>query len=89
MDQTVYRPIAGESKAIAQPGETIVLRGGIYREILAPKNDGVTVRAMKSETVTISGADLIKGWKRKVDGSWSATLGCTSSRRSCGSRVST
>ena len=32
--------------AIAQPGETIVLRGGVYREALAPKNDGVTVCAM-------------------------------------------
>lgn len=69
-------PLASLAKAcaIAQPGETIVLRGGIYREVLAPKNDGVTVRAMKGEKVTISGADLIEGWKREVDGSWSATL---------------
>ena len=69
-------PLASLAKAcaIAQPGETIVLRGGVYREVLAPKNDGVTVRAMKGEKVTISGADLIEGWKREVDGSWSAPL---------------
>jgi len=69
-------PLASLTKAcaIAQPGETIVLRGGVYREVVAPKNDGVTVRAMKGEKVTISGADLIEGWKREVDGSWSATL---------------
>lgn len=69
-------PLASLAKAcaIAQPGETIVLRGGIYREVLAPKNDGVTVRAMKGEKVTISGADLIEGWKREVDGIWSAIL---------------
>ena len=69
-------PLASLAKAcaIAQPGETIVLRGGIYREVLAPKNDGVTVRAMKGEKVTISGADLIEGWKREVNGSWSAIL---------------
>jgi hypothetical protein len=69
-------PLASLTKAcaIAKPGETIVLRGGCYREILAPKNDGVTVRAMKGETVTISGADLIEGWKQQGDGSWSATL---------------
>ena len=69
-------PLASLAKAcaIAQPGETIVLRGGIYREVLAPKNDGVTVLAMKGEKVTISGADLIEGWKREVDGSWSANL---------------
>jgi hypothetical protein len=69
-------PLASLAKAcaIAQPGETIVLRGGVYREVLAPKNDGVTVRAMKGEKVTISGADLIEGWKRDVEGSWSATM---------------
>jgi len=69
-------PLASLTKAcaIARPGETIILRGGVYREILAPKHDGVTVRAMKGEKVTISGADLIEGWKREVDGSWSAIL---------------
>jgi len=29
---------------------------------------------MKGEKVTISGADLIEGWKREADGSWSAPL---------------
>ena len=69
-------PLASLAKAcaVAQPGETIVLRGGVYREILALKNDGVIVRSMRTEKVTISGADLIEGWKREVDGSWSAPL---------------
>jgi hypothetical protein len=69
-------PLASLAKAcaIAQQGETILLRGGVYREVVAPKNDGVTVRAMKGEKVTISGADLIEGWKHEVDGSWSAPL---------------
>jgi len=69
-------PLASLARAcaIAQPGETIMLRGGVYREVLAPKNDGVTVLAMKGEKVTISGADLIEGWKREVDGGWSTTL---------------
>jgi hypothetical protein len=68
-------PLATLAKAcaIAQPGETIVLRGGVYREVLAP-NDGVTVHAMKGEKVTISGADLIEGWQRDADGSWSAPV---------------
>ena len=69
-------PLASLAKACAtaQPGETILLRGGVYREVLAPMNNGVTVRAMKGEKVRISGADLIEGWKREVDGSWSATV---------------
>ena len=60
--------------ALAQPGETILLRGGVYREVLAPKNGGVTVRAMTGEKVMISGADLIEGWARATDGGWSAPL---------------
>jgi hypothetical protein len=75
-------PLASLAKAcaIAQPGETILLRGGVYREVLAPMNDGVTFRAMKGEKVTISGADLIEGWKREGDGSWSATLAAGSKK---------
>ncbi|HWH71065.1 MAG TPA: hypothetical protein VNT26_16880, partial [Candidatus Sulfotelmatobacter sp.] len=60
--------------AVAEPGATIVLRGGAYRETLRPRNDGVTIRAMKGEPVTISGADLIAGWQRSADSSWSAPL---------------
>jgi len=69
-------PLASLAKACAaaKAGETIVLRGGVYRETLHPGSDGVTVRAMKGEKVTISGADLIEGWKREADGSWSAPL---------------
>jgi hypothetical protein len=63
-----------EACAIALPGETIVLRGGTYRGVLAPKNDGVTFRAMKGERAMISGADLIEGWERGADGGWSAPL---------------
>jgi len=60
--------------AIARPGETILLRGGVYREVLAPQSDGVTIRAMPGEKVTISRADLIDGWQRRTEGSWSAFL---------------
>jgi hypothetical protein len=69
-------PLASLSKAcaIARSGDTIILRGGIYREVLAPKNDYVTIHAMKGEKVTISGADLVEGWRREVEGGWSAPL---------------
>jgi hypothetical protein len=68
-------PLASLAKAcaMAQPGEVIVLRGGVYRETLAPKN-GVTIRALEGERVAISGADLIQGWSRDHAGSWSAPL---------------
>lgn len=69
-------PLASLAKAcaVARAGETIILRGGVYREVLAPKNDGVTVRAMKGEKVSVSGADIIDGWQREADGRWSAPL---------------
>jgi hypothetical protein len=69
-------PLASLAKAcaLAQAGEIIVLRGGVYRETLAPQNDGVTVRAMPGEKVTISGADVIENWRREADGKWSAAL---------------
>ncbi len=60
--------------AVARAGETIMLRGGVYRQTLRPGSDGVTVRAMKGESVIISGADVIEGWQREADGSWSAPL---------------
>jgi hypothetical protein len=69
-------PLASLAKAcaVAEPGETIVVRGGRYRETLRPRNDGVRIRAMEGEKPIISGADLIEGWKREADGNWSAPL---------------
>jgi hypothetical protein len=69
-------PLATLAKAcaIARPGEMILLRGGIYREVLAPQSDGVTIRAMTEEQVKISGADLIEEWSRNANGGWSAPL---------------
>ncbi|MBN2581828.1 MAG: DUF1565 domain-containing protein [Planctomycetes bacterium] len=59
--------------AMAAGGETIVLRGGVYRETIRPQADGVTIRAAENEPVTISGADLVTGWKRDGDG-WAAPM---------------
>jgi hypothetical protein len=59
--------------ATAKPGETILLRAGVYREVLAPKAAGVTIKAAKGEKVVLSGADLITGWKRQED-KWAAPL---------------
>jgi hypothetical protein len=69
-------PLATVAKAceVAQPGETIVLRGGVYRETIPPRKAGLLIRARKDEKVVVSGADLIEGWKREADGSWSAPL---------------
>ena len=69
-------PLATLAKAVevAQAGETVVLRGGVYREPLKRPRNGVKVVVWAREKVTISGTDLIEGWQRAADGSWSAPL---------------
>ena len=67
-----FRTVA-RACAVAGPGETIVLRSGVYREQMRPQADGVSVRAMAGEKVTVTGADLITGWRRDAGG-WSAPL---------------
>jgi hypothetical protein len=69
-------PLATVAKAcaVAAPGETIVLRGGIYREMIVPKVADLRIRTLQGEKAIISGADLVEGWQREADGSWSAPL---------------
>ena len=69
-------PLATLAKAceVAEPGSTIVLRAGVYRETPRPAKDRVTIRAMADEKVTLSGADIIERWKREAGGNWSAPL---------------
>jgi len=69
--------------ALAQPGETIILRGGVYREALPPARAGVTIRAQPGEQVILCRSDRVESWRREADGSWSAPLpaGATGLRR--------
>lgn len=69
-------PLASLSKAcaLAQPGETVILRGGVYRQSLRPARSGVTFRAMPGEQVVISDADVLDGWTRIKNGIWSAPV---------------
>lgn len=64
---------ASHACSVAKTGETVVLRGGVYRETLRPQADGVMIRAAKGEKVLVSGADLVTGWKRGDDG-WAAPM---------------
>ncbi|SDO22637.1 Fibronectin type III domain-containing protein [Paenibacillus sp. yr247] len=47
---------------VAQSGDTVYVRAGVYREKVTPANSGVTIKNYNSESVTVSGADLITGW---------------------------
>jgi hypothetical protein len=67
-----YRTVA-KALEVAQEGETIILRGGTYRETVKIK-PGVNLRVLDGETARISCADLIDAWERRADGSWAAPL---------------
>jgi len=52
-----------------QAGDTVLIRGGTYRETIRPARSGtasarITFAPYKDETVTVSGADLVTGWSR-------------------------
>jgi hypothetical protein len=56
-----------QAASIAQPGDTVMIRGGIYHETVTPANSGTTsapiiYEAYNNESVTIDGADPITGW---------------------------
>ncbi len=67
---TRERPFRTLSHAAAQAraGDTVVIRGGVYRETLTVRHSGtetnpLTFMAMKGEKVVISGTDLVSDWK--------------------------
>lgn len=51
-----------KASSVAQAGDTVIIRGGVYRETLAPQNSGtasspITFRAAEGEKVVISAND--------------------------------
>lgn len=52
---------------MARPGETIILRDGVYREAIVVETDNLTIKAIEGEKVIVSGADLVTGWQRAAN----------------------
>jgi hypothetical protein len=53
--------------ALAQPGDTVLVCGGVYRETIKPARSGtaaapITFKPYNGEPVTVSGADAVAGW---------------------------
>ena len=54
---------------LAQPGDTVLVRAGTYRETVRPLRSGsgskpITFAAYNNEKVTVSGADVVGGWSK-------------------------
>ncbi len=79
---SVVAPFKTVSKAaeIAKPGDTVIVKEGIYRETLRPKNSGtanapITFMAAEGENVVISAADVVDGWAHYDGNVWTAPMG--------------
>ncbi len=64
-------PFKTISKAVAalQPGDTVTIKGGVYREVVTVKASGtaekpIVIQGAPGEKVVISGGEIIKGWKK-------------------------
>ena len=79
---TEARPFKTISAAasIAQPGDTITVHEGVYRERVNPPRGGesddkrIVYRAATGEKVVIKGSEIVKGWEKVQDDVWKVTL---------------
>ncbi len=66
--------------ALAQPGDTVTVHEGTYRERITPPRGGesdarrITYQAAPGENVVIKGSEVIRGWERFAPGVWKVTL---------------
>lgn len=74
-----FKTISAAAK-IAQPGDTVTVHQGVYRERVNPPRGGasdadrIVYRAATGEKVVIKGSEIIKDWKKVADGVWKVTL---------------
>jgi len=65
---------------VAQPGDTITVHQGIYRERINPPRGGtsdgqrIVYQASPGEKVTIKGSEIIKGWRKVENDTWKVTI---------------
>jgi hypothetical protein len=65
---------------VAQPGDTITVHAGTYRERVNPPRGGtsdekrITYQTAPGEKVVIKGSEIIKGWKKVEGDVWTVSL---------------
>ena len=62
-----------------RPGDTLLVRGGIYRETVVFPRSGtaeepITVKPYQTEKVVVSGCDPISGWTKYKGNIWKASM---------------
>ncbi|MCK4920013.1 MAG: sulfatase-like hydrolase/transferase [Bacteroidales bacterium] len=79
---TVKKPLLTIQAAanLAQPGNTIIVHEGVYRESINPKHGGysderrIVYKAAEGEKVIIKGSEIIKGWENVEGDIWNKKL---------------
>jgi len=70
----------GKAAEVAQPGDTVTVHSGTYREWVKPARGGmdeesrITYRAAAGEEVFIKGSERITSWVNQGDGIWMVEL---------------
>lgn len=74
-----FRTIQRAAEA-AQPGDTITVRAGVYRERVNPPRGGtsdnhrIVYQAAPGERVTITGSEPVTGWEKVINDTWKVEL---------------
>lgn len=74
-----FRTIAKAAEA-AQPGNTVTIHEGVYRERITPPRGGtsetmrIVYRSAPGENVQIKGSEVVKGWVKVAGGVWKVTI---------------
>jgi alpha-L-arabinofuranosidase len=69
-----------KAASLAQPGDTIIVHAGTYREWVKPPRGGtseskrITYRAAPGEKVIVKGSERITSWVHQADGVWKVEL---------------
>src|SRR4030095_2047102 len=77
--ETPFRTI-NRAAAVAQPGDTVVVHAGEYREWVRPQRGGlsdsrrITYQAAAGEHVVIKGSERVSGWEQAGGSGWTRTL---------------
>ena len=79
---TVKKPLRTISAAslLAMPGDTVMVYEGIYRERVNPPRGGIsedkriTYMAAPGQEVVITGSEVITGWKKLENNTWTVSI---------------
>ena len=69
-----------KAASVAQPGDTVTVHGGTYREWVKPPRGGagedkrIVYRAAAGETVVVTGSERVTSWTPEEGGLWRAKL---------------